>query len=95
MFPGMQSFASLDYEELIKTDDDHHHDHDDDHGHHNPHQAADADRDGMVSLVEFDKMMEVATVAQKRLGLPAPFPTPEERNECFKVYYQLMFSSSF
>ena len=82
----MQSFASLDYEELLKTDDDHHHDHD--HGHHNPHhhdQAADADRDGMVSLVEFDKMMEVATVAQKRLGLPAPFPTPEERNECFKV----------
>ena len=94
----MQSFASLDYEELIKTDDDHDHDHDDDHGHHNPHhhdQAADADRDGMVSLVEFDKMMEVATVAQKRLGLPAPFPTPEERNECFKVYHQLMFSSSF
>ena len=94
MFPGMQSFASLDYEELIKTVDHHHHDH----GHHNPHhhdQAADADRDGMVSLVEFDKMMEVATVAQKRLGLPAPFPTPEERNECFKVYHQLMFSSSF
>ena len=48
-------------------------------------QAADTDRDGMVSMEEFDKMMDVATAAQIRLGLPAPFPTKEERIECFKV----------
>ena len=48
-------------------------------------QAADTDRDGMVSVDEFDKMMDVATAAQIRLGLPAPFPTKEERIECFKV----------
>ena len=39
----------------------------------------------MVSVDEFDKMMDVATAAQIRLGLPAPFPTKEERIECFKV----------
>ena len=39
----------------------------------------------MVSVDEFDKMMDVATAAQIRLGLPVPFPTKEERIECFKV----------
>ena len=48
-------------------------------------QAADTDRDGLVSVEEFDKMMDVATAAQIRLGLHAPFPTREERVECFKV----------
>lgn len=47
-------------------------------------QLADADRDGMVSGEEFDKMIEAATSAQKRLGLPAPFGTSEERQECFQ-----------
>jgi len=47
-------------------------------------QLADADRDGMVSGDEFDKMIEAATSTQKRLGLPVPFATSEERQECFK-----------
>lgn len=47
-------------------------------------QAADADRDGMVSFDEFDKMIDTATGAQKRLGLPFPFATHEERQEAFK-----------
>merc|ERR1712079_593028 len=33
-------------------------------------QAADADRDGQVSDTEFGTMINVATAAQKRLGLP-------------------------
>merc|ERR1712172_336522 len=47
-------------------------------------QAADADRDGQVSDTEFGTMINVATVAQKRLGLPAPFQTPEEQMGLFK-----------
>jgi len=46
-------------------------------------QAADADRDGMVSGQEFSRMIELATQAQKRLGLPAPFPTPEDKVAAF------------
>merc|ERR1711915_536406 len=46
-------------------------------------QAADADRDGQVSEDEFDKMVDIATSAQKRLGLPTPFSTSEERKEMF------------
>merc|ERR1712223_1547953 len=47
-------------------------------------QAADADRDGQVSDTEFGTMINVATAAQKRLGLPAPFQTPEEQMGLFK-----------
>merc|ERR1711988_1097058 len=47
-------------------------------------QAADADRDGQVSAEEFGTMINVATAAQKRLGLPAPFQTPEEQMGLFK-----------
>merc|ERR1712032_453001 len=47
-------------------------------------QAADADRDGQVSDSEFGTMINVATAAQKRLGLPAPFQTPEEQMGLFK-----------
>lgn len=47
-------------------------------------QAADADRDGQVSEDEFDKMVDLATSAQKRLGLPAPFATSAERKEMFQ-----------
>lgn len=47
-------------------------------------QAADADRDGQVSMDEFGTMIDIATAAQKRLGLPAPFQTQEEREGCFK-----------
>jgi len=46
-------------------------------------QAADADRDGQVSADEFDKMVDMATAAQKRLGLPAPFASAEERKQMF------------
>jgi len=46
-------------------------------------QAADADRDGQVSEDEFDKMVDLATSAQKRLGLPTPFATSAERKEMF------------
>ena len=45
----------------------------------------------MVSVDEFDKMMDVATAAQIRLGLPVPFPTKEERIECFKVNRSAFF----
>ena len=44
-------------------------------------QAADADRDGQVSAEEFGTMINVATAAQKRLGLPAPYQTTEEQGE--------------
>jgi len=47
-------------------------------------QAADADRDGQVSDTEFGTMINVATAAQKRLGLPAPFQTPDEQTGLFK-----------
>jgi len=47
-------------------------------------QAADADRDGQVSDTEFGTMINVATAAQKRLGLPAPYQTPEEQMGLFK-----------
>merc|ERR1711976_571627 len=47
-------------------------------------QAADADRDGQVSDTEFGTMINVATAAQKRLGLPAPFQSPEEQMGLFK-----------
>jgi len=47
-------------------------------------QAADADRDGMVDAKEFDKMIEMATANQKRLGLPVPFATTEERAATFQ-----------
>jgi len=47
-------------------------------------QAADADRDGQVDESEFGTMIEVATAAQKRLGLPAPFQSAEERADAFK-----------
>jgi len=47
-------------------------------------QAADADRDGQVSQEEFGTMINIATAAQKRLGLPAPFQTPEEQAGLFK-----------
>jgi len=47
-------------------------------------QAADADRDGMVSGDEFNKMIDMATSAQKRLGLAVPFASNEERSEMFK-----------
>jgi len=47
-------------------------------------QAADGDRDGMVSADEFDKMIEMATSNQKRLGLPVQFATAEERADTFK-----------
>lgn len=47
-------------------------------------QAADADRDGQVSIEEFEKMILVATAAQKRCGLPAPFQTSEDQEACFK-----------
>ena len=42
-------------------------------------QAADADRDGQVSAEEFGTMINVATAAQKRLGLPSPYQTAEEQ----------------
>merc|ERR1712024_101542 len=47
-------------------------------------QATDADRDGQVSDTEFGTMINVATAAQKRLGLPAPYQTPEEQMGLFK-----------
>merc|ERR1711963_939224 len=46
-------------------------------------QAADADRDGQVSSGEFPTMISIATAAQKRLGLPAPFQLAEEREKTF------------
>merc|ERR1712212_1315993 len=48
-------------------------------------QAADADRDGQVSGDEFATMIAISTANQKRLGLPAPFQTGEERDACFKA----------
>merc|ERR1711874_402445 len=48
-------------------------------------QAADADRDGQVSGEEFGTMINVATAAQKRLGLPAPYQTQEEQAGLFKA----------
>eukprot|EP00088_Acartia_fossae_P051173 TRINITY_DN574_c0_g1_i2.p1 TRINITY_DN574_c0_g1~~TRINITY_DN574_c0_g1_i2.p1 ORF type:complete len:237 (-),score=107.31 TRINITY_DN574_c0_g1_i2:1241-1951(-) len=47
-------------------------------------QAADADRDGMVSGDEFNKMIDMATSAQKRLGMEVPFASNDERTEMFK-----------
>jgi len=47
-------------------------------------QAADADRDGQVTNSEFAAMINVATAAQKRLGLPAPYQTASERDSCFQ-----------
>merc|ERR1712133_254410 len=46
-------------------------------------QAADADRDGQVSNSEFATMINVATSAQKMLGLPAPFQTSADRDALF------------
>jgi len=46
-------------------------------------QAADADRDGQVSGSEFATMINVATAAQKRLGLPAPYQTSGDRDVLF------------
>jgi len=46
-------------------------------------QAADADRDGQVSGSEFATMINVATAAQKRLGLPAPCQTSGDRDALF------------
>jgi len=48
-------------------------------------QAADADRDGQVTCSEFATMINVATYAQKKLGLPASYQTQVERNSCFKA----------
>jgi len=48
-------------------------------------QAADADRDGMVSDDEFGKMIDMATKNQKRLGLPAPYSSSNECAEAFKA----------
>merc|ERR1711973_790845 len=47
-------------------------------------QAADADRDGQVSGDEFATMIAISTANQKRLGLPAPYQTPEEQIALFK-----------
>jgi len=47
-------------------------------------QAADADRDGQVAGNEFHTMIDVATAAQKRLGLPAPFQTNDDRDAAFR-----------
>jgi Ca2+-binding EF-hand superfamily protein len=47
-------------------------------------QAADADRDGKVSEDEFNKMIDMATAAQKRFGMEVGFQTEEERKEMFK-----------
>jgi len=47
-------------------------------------QAADADRDGQVSNSEFATMINVATHNQKRLGLPAPYQTSDDRDVLFK-----------
>ena len=38
-----------------------------------------------VSGDEFATMIAISTANQKRLGLPAPFQTGEERDACFKV----------
>jgi len=48
-------------------------------------QAADADRDGQVTNSEFATMLNVATHSQKRLGLPAPYQTANERDSCFQA----------
>jgi len=48
-------------------------------------QAADADRDGQVTSSEFATMLAVATSAQKKLGLPAPYGTQQEQESCFKA----------
>merc|ERR1712107_285141 len=47
-------------------------------------QAADADRDGMVSGDEFNKMIDMATAAQKRFGMDVPYKTDDERTAMFK-----------
>ena len=39
---------------------------------------------------EFATMIAISTANQKRLGLPAPFQTGEERDACFKVIMMLM-----
>jgi len=46
-------------------------------------QAADSDRDGMVSQQEFSKMLEMATQAQKRLSLWVAYPSPEDKAAAF------------
>jgi len=46
-------------------------------------QAADADRDGMVSGDEFNKMIDMATANQKRNGLEVVFASQESRTEMF------------
>jgi len=46
-------------------------------------QAADADRDGMVSGDEFNKMIDMATGAQKRFGMEVPFQSADERKAMF------------
>jgi len=47
-------------------------------------QAADLDRDGLVSGGEFERMVEMATATQKRLGLPALLSSEEEREQAFQ-----------
>jgi len=47
-------------------------------------QAADADRDGMVSGDEFNKMIDMATAAQKRFGMDVPYKTDDERTAMFQ-----------
>ena len=42
-----------------------------------------------VSGDEFATMIAISTANQKRLGLPAPFQTQEERDACFKVLLML------
>jgi len=46
-------------------------------------QAADADRDGKVSDDEFNKMVDMATAAQKRFGMEVGYQSAEERKEMF------------
>merc|ERR1712119_84690 len=45
--------------------------------------GSDAYKDGQVSGSEFATMVNVATAAQKRLGLPAPFQTSADRDALF------------
>ena len=39
---------------------------------------------------EFATMIAISTANQKRLGLPAPFQTGEERDACFKVIMMMV-----
>jgi len=48
-------------------------------------QSADVDRDGLVSQEEFDKMLVMATENIRRVGLPDPFPSPEDRAKVFSA----------